>query len=617
MFIRESQTINRKTGAVYITHRLVESYRTENGPRQRVVMNLGTLTLPKSEWRRLAAELEARLAGQSSFFASDPRILKAADAAMANFDFHQLRTQERQERREQGEWLSIDLQSITTSQSRSLGPELVGHTMWERLGLPELLASLGWSEKQATLAEAVVIGRLVAPSSDLAAWSWLRQRTSLPELLTVDVSTVGKDAVYEAADRLLAQKTEIEAALRQRETLLFPRESRLFLYDLTNMYFEGAAAGNTLAAYGRSKEKRSDCPLVTLALLVDEFGFPVLSQIFRGNQSEPETLPTVIGKLKQGTKTLFEQSPPTFIMDRGIATKDNLDWLKEKNYQYIVVERRDAEKQFLAEFEAARETFERLGQSDIAQPTVYVKKIMVEDRAQVLCLSEGRSAKETAIDGRREQRLLSDLERLRTSVRKGNIVLPSKVGERIGRLQERYPSIAQHYDVRLEQDEAQRRTLNVVWEKRPSREERAVITGCYVIEASRDHAELEAAEIWSLYMTLVRVEDAFRALKTDLGARPIYHHTAGRTEAHLFVSVMAYHLLATIERQLREAGNKKLWSTVRTELSTHQRVSVTLTDDQARTHYLRVSGTPEPTHRDIYRQLGVKDPLKRAHRLVG
>ena len=159
-----------------------------------------------------------------------------------------------------------------------------------------------------------------------------------------------------------------------------------------------------------------------------------------------------------------------------------------------------------------------------------------------------------------------------------------------------------------------KKVTQVTWGKKESRDERATLTGCYVIETS--HRDLEAKEVWDLYTTLTRVEDAFRALKSELGIRPIYHQLAGRTQAHLFVSVLAYHLLACIERTLREQGDTRRWSTIRTQLSTHQRTTVMLTDEQENVHHIRVSGTPESIHREIYRKLAVKDPLKRQHRVI-
>ena len=616
MFIRESRTTNRKTGVSYTSYKLVEAYRSDQGPRQRVVLSLPELHLPKSEWRKLAIALEARIAGQLSLFEQEPRIAAAAEKAMLHFDFHQLRQKDRQERAAGQEWTFVDLQSVEATEFRSLGPEWVGHTVWERLGLSETLSSAGFTREQQALAEAVVVGRLVAPSSDLATWSWLRHRTALSEWVEGDISRAGKDAVYEIADKLLAHKVHIESALRAREMILFPEGARVFLYDLTNVYMEGAAAGNTLAKYGRSKEKRSDCPLVTLALLVDEHGFPLFSHVYGGNQSEPETLKEVLSRLEEETPDLL-QGTVTFVMDRGIATRDNIALLQDKGYACLLVERSPLHKAYEQEFATGRETFERIDNREADADAVYAKKVQTADGgAHVLYLSEGRAQKERAIDRLAEQRFVEDLERVRQSVTKGSIVVPEKVGQRLGRIKERRSVIAQYYDVEIQCNETQKRVTDLTWAKKPAREQRSVLTGCYVIETSSTHADLSAKEIWGLYMTLGRVEDAFRSLKTDLGVRPVYHQTAERTEAHLWISLLAYHLLAVIERQLRESGDTRRWSSVRDVLRTHQRTTVVVTDEQNRVHHIRVSGRPEGVHREIYRKLRMTDPLRREHRIV-
>lgn len=625
MFIRETVTQNKVTKTKYKKHVLVESYRTEKGPRQRVVMQLGTLTLPKSEWKKLAAALEGRLAGQTTLFEDDKSIAEATEKAMGHFSFTKKKTHAKEERQEKGTFVSVDLESITTAESRSLGPELVGHSLWNRLELNDILHTCGFTPTQQALAEAVVVGRLIEPSSDLASWRWLRERTALTELLPVDLSKVGKDAVYEIADELLANKDEIERELRDKEMNLFPRDNQVFLFDLTNTYFEGSAQNNELAKRGKSKEKRTDCPLVTLALVVDDAGFPIFSQIYGGNQSEPETLEEILDRLDTDASLDLMNSRPMIAMDRGIATKDNLVLIKEKEFPYIVVERRAVEKEYKEEFKYAKETFEKItprnkeGQSlstnDAVSESIYVKKVPIEKGSRVLCLSEGRELKEMAMDELKENRFLHDLNRLQTSVEKGNIKLVDKVGERIGRLKERYSSIAKYYEIHLELDEKEEKVTAITYAKKPTRKERSVLTGCYVIETSDE--SLAANEIWRLYTTLTKIEAAFRALKTDLGVRPVYHQLADRTRGHLFISVLAYHLLISMEYQLREQGDHRNWSTIKAQLSTHQRTTVIVTDEEDQIHHIRVSGTIEKSHKEIYKLLKVKDPLKRDYRIAG
>lgn len=620
MFIRECTTINKATGTKYVTHRLVEAYRVTEGSkvkiRQRLIMHLGILELPKSDWPKLAKILEARLAGQSSLFEDEIKIATAADRAMDYYSFVQKKDKEKSARKQKQTFCTIDLESVEHSMSRSLGPELVAHAFWERLKFDQLLQTCGLSLLEQSLAKAVVLGRLIQPASERQTEYWLKKKTSLLEMLPTDLSEIGKNAIYEIGDTLLIHKKQLEKELRKQEEALFPQEHALFLYDLTNTYFEGKCSKNRLAKRGHSKEKRSDCLLVTLALVVDHRGFPMFSQIYKGNQSEPETLEEILKRLYVENETLFKETLPTIVMDRGIATKKNLELLKEKHYPYIVVERRATEKDYAQEFAAAKDTFEQIKyDSNEESSAVYVKKILTEDACRVLCWSEGRKQKEAAMDSLKEKRFLEDLERLKASVSKKSVLLATKVAERVGRIKERYPSIAQHYDILLDLDEKQKKVIGISLEKKPSREKRSTLTGCYVIETS--HRELGAQEIWRLYTTLVKVEEAFRDLKTDLGFRPVHHQLAKRTEAHLFISVLAYHLLIVIERELRNNDDHRRWSTIKDVLSTHQRTTVIMTDDNDQIYHIRSSGVPETEHKEIYRLLNVKDPLKRNRSLIG
>ena len=451
MFIRKYETVNKKTGTIYVTHRLVEAYRTEEGlVRQRVIMQLGDLSLPKSEWRKLAIALEAALAGQSTFFDEDSEIASIIAKAMDHHLLIKTKANAKTTRFENQEMVSIDLQSIATTESRSLGPELVAVNEWNRLNFDGILKNSGFDDKELALAKVVIIGRLIEPSSELSTWNWLENRTSLIEMLPYNLENISKNPIYEIADQLIFNKEAIETELRNQEEFLFPDGVKIFLYDLTNTYFEGSCLGNELAERGKCKSKRTDCPIVTLALVVDNFGFPVFSQIYAGNQSEPETLETIITKLMDNQQNLFTDMKPTIVMDRGIATIDNIKLLKEKAFDYILIERRATENDYKADFESAKETFEKIEKPKKSaygdENDVYIKKIEHnEDTCRVLCLSEGRERKEMAIDAKKEERFCTDISKLKTSVNKGNVKEIGKVFERIGRLKQRYSSITKYY----------------------------------------------------------------------------------------------------------------------------------------------------------------------------
>jgi len=606
MFIRQYKTKNKKTGKIYIKHQLVQSYRTESGPRQRIVMNLGKLNLDRSEWRRLAFALEGRLSGQQPLI-KEPEITCEVERVFKNYDFYKLRKKRKDERPDH---LSIDLDKVATTGNRSLGPELVAEDAWNRLFMDKILRDAGLDEKSRAIAKASIFARLMRPSSELSALKWINDISSAPEIIDPFLAKLKKDPLYQVADVLLYQKDAIERGLRQREKEIFPAKNILFLYDLTNTYFEGAARGNSYAKRGKSKDRRSDCPLICLALLVDSRGYPLFSQVYEGNQSEPETLDTVLDRLEEDSNKSLLSVKPTIVADKGIATKENIALLESRGFDYMVVERKKTQKDYIDEFRNL-EGFSKNTEDD-EDDTIYFKKVVHEDKARLLVASAARKEKEKAMDALKESRFLEDAGSLKRSVKKGNIILASKVNVRIGRLLQRYPTVAKYYDIEPKTDSEGKKVLGLLIEKRQvKRENRNILTGCYVIETT--HKDMAAEDILKSYHSLARVESAFKSLKTDLGLRPVYHHKADRCSAHLFISVLAYHLLNTIELALLEKGEHKRWSTIRDELSTHMRTTVIMTDKEGAIHHIRVSSSPETHQKKIYDLLGVKDRLGKIH----
>ena len=627
MYIRETKTENKKTGKVYVKHTLVESTRTPEGPRQRTVMQLGRLSLGRRHWPSLAIELERRIAGQTQFdrlgIEPTPSVLKAADSAMAGFHERDRRRATNADDTRQADFANIDLRTATSSFSRSMGPELVAHAMWERLGMPGILGELGFDGKACSLAEAVVAGRLIHPGSDLATWDWISGKSGIGELVKPILDNVGKNRVYEISDRLFGCRKVLERRLREVEQRAFPCEQRLFLFDLTNFHMEGQALGNSFAAHGKSKQKRYDCPLLSLALAVDSRGFPLFSKTYPGNVSEPATFQEIL----EGAGLLNVPQPrlvfatPTVIMDRGIAIAKNIALLQDNGIAYMTVERGPRNQAYLGEFTNAETdpSFTVIGAE--AGQTIRVKKVAgeLEGAVDVLCVSSGRRAKEKAIADRWEERAAEDVLALQRSIRAGNIRQRKKILRKIGRLDERYAGFGRRFTIELIPEDGKPEriaeltfTRKALVEQRP--EDDNPLHGTYVIGTTHD--DLDAERIWRMYMTLTRVEAAFRSIKSDLGTRPIYHQSRERSEAHLFVAVLAYHLLVNIEHRLREAGDNRRWGTVRDLLLTHRRDTLIFTDDQRRVHHIRQTGAPEPAHLDIYRKLAVGHRMERVHEVV-
>jgi transposase len=616
MFIRETETKNKKTMSVYKTHKLVENYRTEKGVRQRVIMSLGSLSLPKSHWRELAALLESRISGQNTFLEEDKELTIIADEVLRHNTFIKRLSKEKIDTAKNSDMQLVDLNSASNTFSRSLGSELIAHSFWEKLNFDGILKECKFDNKQISLAKALILGRLIYPQSELSTWRWFQNSTALIEMTPVDLAGVSKNSFYEIGDLLFQNKEKIEKALFTKEEREFQLENRVYLYDLTNTYFEGSANGNKYAKFGHSKEKRTDCPQVTLALVVDGLGFPVFSQIYEGGQSEPKTLRDVLNRLKLDSDNLLNDDKPVLIMDRGIATKDNVALIAENNYPYTIITRRQSEKDYEDDFTIIKQFIESNENSIPAgwesvdtENSVYVKKILLGKTACVLSASTGRNAKEQGMDALKEERFLIDIEKLKKSFEKGNILLPVKIGERIGKIKAKYPTVGKYYEIEVKISDDNKKVTEIIWTKKLQRQTRSILAGCYVIETTQ--IDLSAKGIWKQYMQLTRVESAFQDLKSELGLRPVYHQKAHRTESHLFIGVLAYHILNSIEYVLKTNGDTREWKTIKEILATHQRSTIILRGDDNKIYHIRVSGTPEPCHNEIYRTLKIKDHLKR------
>ena len=568
MYIRAVETKNKKTGKIYIDYKLIESYRSEKGPRQRIIMSLDIPELSKEDLKVLAFLLESKLSGQVTTY-DNTDLSAVADKVLDNYKLTQEKKTNKKIIDKDSNMVTVDLNSINTNQSRSLGIEIVADAFYNNLAFDKIFDDLKYSPRQKALAKASILGRLINPASEVSTTTWFKERTSLIEMLNYDNLDIGENTLFEISDLLLSNKHYIEEQLIKKENTLFPDDKNIFLYDITNTYFRGSCKKNEIAHGGKSKEKQSTPPLITLALLVNGLGFPVFSQIYKSNQSEANVL-------------------------------------KKMNYPYVIIERRDISKDYINEFKNYKKIFTEI--KDSKDQSVYIKKeILKSGGSRILCLNEMRKVKEEAIDKNHEDRFLEDVEKLNKSVLNGKIKKADKVHIRVGKLKQKYSPIAKYYEIQVKVDEKKITALGVVANKLEERDTRNELTGAYVIETS--HENYSAEEIWRMYMLLTHVESSFKALKTG----PVYHQIPRRTEGHLFISVLAYHLLNSIEVSLSQRGYNHSFKRIKDILSTHQRSTITMISEDKNMHQIRISGTPESKQKEIYKILKVKNPLKRIH----
>jgi transposase len=608
MYIRKASRVYK--GKTYFNYLLVESVLTPDGPRQKVVCSLGDLSpRPRHEWLALAHRLQSALSGQEELFPSStaasalvPLLAKVGSPAVPGLS---------EAAGKDKELLPVRIDDVRCEQSREAGPVHVGYQFWQRLGLDKILQSAGLSEGARRLTLAMTLNRLIHPASELAMPEWIRA-TALPDILEVDFDRLNEDALYRNLDKLHIHRVAIESALAERERNLFALDQTIFLYDVTSTYFEGRAMSNPKAKRGYSRDHRGDCKQVLVGLAVNRDGFPLAHEVFAGNRHDSTTLDDMLGALDKRVGLRPEQ---TIVVDRGMAGAKNIAQIRARNLHYLVAEPYAERIEWSEEFQnddgfvaVEREPSPRNpGQH---KSTIQVKLRRAENETHVLCVSSERKQKDRAIRELHEKRLLADLEKLKKRVRKGKGkgTKPAEVRESIGRLKERYPRVARYY--RMEYDEEKRTFAYLLEESKRTAAEK--LDGSYLLKTDRE--DLSAEEAWRIYTLLTRAEAAFRTLKSPLAERPIFHHKECRVEAHIFLCVLAYHLLIAIEKTLLDQGVHTSWATVREQLKTHQVSTIMLPTHGGMELRIRKATTPEPVHRELYQKLGVGSEVMRARR---
>jgi transposase len=597
LFIKRTKRTLR--GKTYTNHLLVESVATERGPRHRVVCSLGSLgPAPRTHWLKLAHHLQESLGGQESLLEQSTQeqalVQKATLAAKSK------------KKRNAGGDININLEEVEVEEARQAGAVHVGHQIWQRLGLEEILAGAGFGHNTRLLTQVMTLNRLIEPSSELAMSEWVG-RSALGDLLKEDFTELNEDRLYRNMDRLYGKRAPIEAALCAKEKSLFSLKESILLYDLTSTYFEGLCLSNPKAKRGYSRDSRPDCKQVVVGLVLDGEGFPKAHEIFAGNRSDSTTVADMLAVLQ---KRVGKTKDATVVVDRGMANPENLATIQAAGYHWLVAAPQPERVCYFDQYE------EQAGWQEIVrEPSprnegqhkvrVLVKPAQSPDGSQsiALCWSEGRTQKDRAIRQKHEVRFLADIEKLAKRIALGRLRTTAKIYEAIGRLKERYPRVARYYQLAYDERQGQLTCLEDLQRKQKAQS----LDGSYLLKSSRN--DLSAEDIWRTYVLLTRVEAAFRAMKSPLCERPIFHHLERRVETHIFLCVLAYHLLVCIERAFREQGIHSSWETLRSQLSTHQVVTVRLPTTDGRVLTIRRDTRPEQIHRDIYRVLCVPERI--------
>ena len=568
MYIRKKTRV--KDGKCHDYWALVESYRTERGPRQRTVAWLGELD--KASRLGIASAAEGKRGLQNHLFKKDP----------------------------EPEWVEINAKAVRVENIKDFGGPWLCLELISRLHLDEFFTKhlpkgrehIAWSK----MALVLVICRLCRPSSELHIAEHLFEETALADLLGIPSKLINEDRLYRALDKILPHKEALEEHLKERAGSLFDLDYELFLYDVTSTYFEGEALANPLAQRGYSRDHRSDCKQVCLGLVVTRDGFPLGYEVFAGNRSDVTTVEEIVEVME----SRYGKANRIWVMDRGMASSGNFEFLNEEGRQYIV----GANRKQLKKYEA--ELLKKDWQT--VHSGLEVKRVDSPDGQEIfiLCRSRDRAEKEKAIHERFEQRIEQSLIRMANGCEKRRYQV-KVIERRVGKLLGRNSRAAGLFDIQVEK--GSKGGAMVSWTKRDDwRDWSRLSEGCYMLRSNiRDWSP---EDLWKAYIQLTEAEDAFRIQKNDLQIRPIWHQKEDRVLSHILVCFLSYVLWKTLGGLCRQAGLGDEPRKVFHELSQIKLTDVVLPTRNGKEIRLRCVGTPTKHQQILLQRLKLNLPKR-------
>lgn len=571
-----------KSGKNHVYWELVESYRTAQGSRHRVVAYLGELSPgQRAGWARLATVLDGRAA--------------AKVRQLALF-----------ERAEPGpavpETVEVQVGGVRVGATLDFGEVFLALALWRMLDLDELFGrDLPRGDEEvpwALMACILTVARFVEPDSELHVEDTWYRRTVLPELLGVREEAVNDSRLYRTLDVVLPLKSMVQGHLKQRAGELFSTNLDLLLYDVTSTYFEGLAEGNALAARGHSRDGRRDCKQVCIGLVVTREGFPVGYEVFGGNRPDVTTLEEIVAVMEARYGAIGR----IWVLDRGIASEDNLAFLRSRGARYLVGTPRTLLKRF--ERHLLEEDWEEVREG------LEVKLLPSPDGAEtfVLCRSADRVAKERAIHERFVTRIETALVRLAGSLQRARKRRDRSTVERqLGRLLGKNSRAAGAFRIEVREAPEVASGLRLVWTRERAWEEWAAASeGCYLLRTNV--TDLSAPELWRTYIQLTEAEAAFRTAKSDLRVRPIWHQVDRRVEAHILFSFLALAMWRTLQAWMERVGMGRGARTLVEELARIKAVDVLLPTSAGRTVRLCCISRPDPSQQALLDRLNLRLP---------
>ena len=498
----------------------------------------------------------------------------------------------------------VDVNTIEHTDAREIGAEWVCLQAIRELEIDKFLSREGWSEIQINTTLAHLITRTIYSPSELKSMRIMDENSAVCELLSGNQEwRPGFQSIYKVAPSLYELKDKLESHLCQKTDDLFNITNRIAIFDLTNFYFEGRKEGSRKAQFGRSKEKRSDCKLLVLALCINKEGFIRYSSILAGNTADPNSLPDMVDTLNAKTRVPDDPKDKVLVcLDAGIATEENLQKIKEKGYNYLCVSRRR-----LTDYEIAPDAKTVTVLDSKQQPIKLTQVKHEEDGDYYLEInSPAKQLKETSMNRKFKERFEEELQKAKESLTKKNGTKNyEKVIERVGRARQKYPSISKYYviDYIADDPENPKNMTDIQWHIAvPENVDKQ--SGIYFLRTNV--STFDEKTTWDYYNLTREIECTNHQLKTDLNLRPIHHKKDDRSDAHLFLGLLSYWIVNTIRYKLKQTGETCFWTEIVRRLSTQKAVTTEATNVLGEKVHMRLCSEPNKSADDIYERLKYK-----------
>jgi Transposase DDE domain len=600
VYFKISYRNNPVTGNSCGYYRLVESYRNEyDRICHRTILNVGFIDhIEPEQLNKIQKQLTLRAEGKIELFLEETdalvndhiKLLWNRLIGEKRIDHPELAKAKRKR--------MVDVDTIRHRDVKEIGSEWMSYQALKQLGIEELLLGLHWNKEQVQLATTQIVSRAVYPASELETSRWIKENSAICEITQYPIDKITKDKLYQSSHNLYRVKDELEQHLSTRTNELFDLDDKIILYDLTNTYFEGRMQDSKLAKFGRSKEKRNDAKLIVLALVINLEGFIKYSNVFEGNMSDSKTLIDIIDNLR--IKTSETENRAVVVIDAGIATEDNLELLVAKGYDYVCISRSKIKDYILSEGSVTHRVLTR------NKEELELKRVQNPNHSDyyLQVKSPGKTAKESGMKTQFETRFEQSLTTIQTGlIQKNRVKKVDKINQRIGRAIQKYPSVAQYYQIELINEGDTVREMK--WQKDEEKLKQVEQNlGVYFIRTNL--AIEDEKTLWKIYNTIREIEYSFRTLKTDLDLRPIYHKTDEATIAHLHLGILAYWLVNTIRYQLKSKEITHCWKEIVRIGNTQKAITTTAQNQEDEIIIIRRCSEPSEKLVALYSALQYK-----------